>query len=73
MGWVKGKLTCLFPNDCNVEAPTMKLKKLPRHVGLIPDGNRRWATARGLLPQQGYQEGVVCGLKMLVWTCPSKR
>jgi undecaprenyl diphosphate synthase len=43
----------------------MKFKKLPRHVGLIPDGNRRWARSRGLLPQEGYAEGVVCGLRML--------
>lgn len=47
-----------------VEIP--RFRRLPRHVGLIPDGNRRWARARGLLASEGYQEGVSKGLEMLV-------
>ena len=39
--------------------------RLPRHVGVIPDGNRRWARERGLHPAEGYAEGVRCGLRML--------
>ena len=39
--------------------------RLPRHVGLIPDGNRRWATDRGLHPAEGYSAGMLVGLKML--------
>ncbi|MDD5127028.1 MAG: polyprenyl diphosphate synthase [Dehalococcoidales bacterium] len=27
------------------------------HVGMIPDGNRRWAKERGLKPWEGHQEG----------------
>lgn len=27
------------------------------HIALIPDGNRRWAKKRNLLPWQGHQEG----------------
>jgi len=27
------------------------------HVGMIPDGNRRWARERGLKPWEGHQEG----------------
>ncbi len=30
---------------------------VPRHLGLILDGNRRWATSRGLKPQEGHREG----------------
>ncbi|MEK7643098.1 MAG: polyprenyl diphosphate synthase [Patescibacteria group bacterium] len=28
-----------------------------RHVAIIPDGNRRWATARGKKPWEGHQAG----------------
>ncbi len=40
-------------------------KKLPRHVGLIPDGNRRWARERGFPVIDGYRAGVYKGLQML--------
>ena len=30
----------------------------PRHLALIPDGNRRWARARGLTTAQGHQAGI---------------
>lgn len=39
--------------------------RLPRHVGFIPDGNRRWADARGLVRGAGYQPGVEPGLRLL--------
>ena len=29
----------------------------PTHVAIIPDGNRRWARARGLAPWQGHVHG----------------
>ena len=32
--------------------------KLPRHVGIIMDGNGRWATARGKSRAEGHLEGV---------------
>lgn len=38
---------------------------MPKHVGLIPDGNRRWAKERGLPASEGYGAGVVKGLEML--------
>ena len=31
---------------------------IPRHIGVIPDGNRRWADARGLPRHAGYQYGL---------------
>ena len=37
---------------------------LPRHIGFIPDGNRRWAKARGLPPEAGYAHGVAPGLAL---------
>jgi undecaprenyl diphosphate synthase len=32
-------------------------KPLPSHVVIIPDGNRRWATERGLNPWEGHEAG----------------
>ena len=32
-------------------------KKVPKHVVVIPDGNRRWALSKGLLPWEGHKEG----------------
>ena len=32
--------------------------RLPNHVGVIPDGNRRWAQAKGLAKGKGYAEGL---------------
>jgi undecaprenyl diphosphate synthase len=39
-------------------------KRLPLHVGIIPDGNRRWARGQGLEKQDGYQFGLQPGLEM---------
>src|SRR5687767_6198990 len=31
--------------------------RLPRHIAIIPDGNRRWAAERGLKPWEGHEAG----------------
>lgn len=41
-----------------------KRTQLPRHVGFIPDGNRRWAKTRGLPPEAGYAHGIAPGLEL---------
>lgn len=42
--------------------------KLPRHVGIIMDGNGRWARARGLPRSAGHRQGV-SSLREIVRVC----
>lgn len=45
-------------------------KKIPRHVGIIPDGNRRWTKERGLTLLEGYRKAsleVVPELTEFLW------
>lgn len=39
--------------------------RVPRHIGFIPDGNRRWAQNRGLPKQAGYDAGIQPGLRLI--------
>lgn len=39
--------------------------RTPAHIGIIPDGNRRWATKNGLKKEQGYEHGLIPGLELL--------
>lgn len=39
--------------------------RIPNHIGVIPDGNRRWAVGRGLAKEMGYREGLEPGLQLL--------
>ena len=39
--------------------------RIPRHIGLIPDGNRRWAQNKGMQRQDGYDFGLDPGLAAL--------
>ena len=36
--------------------------KIPTHIGIIPDGNRRWAENNGLKKENGYKSGINPGL-----------
>jgi undecaprenyl diphosphate synthase len=38
---------------------------LPKHIAIIPDGNRRWAKARGLKPWEGHEAGALNTEKLL--------
>ncbi|MGB4006652.1 MAG: polyprenyl diphosphate synthase [Halanaerobiales bacterium] len=38
--------------------------RIPNHIGIIPDGNRRWAAANGLSKEEGYARGLEPGLKL---------
>lgn len=41
------------------------MKRIPKHIGIIPDGNRRWAKENGLKKEQGYTYGLEPGIKLL--------
>lgn len=38
--------------------------RLPKHIGIIPDGNRRWAVGQGLKKEQGYGSGISPGMQL---------
>ncbi len=38
--------------------------RIPKHIGVIPDGNRRWAVENGLEKKDGYQSGLNPGLEL---------
>lgn len=39
--------------------------RTPKHIGIIPDGNRRWAVKNGLDKKDGYARGLESGLRLL--------
>jgi len=40
-------------------------KRIPKHIGIIMDGNRRWAAKRGLTAIQGHEAGVKTLVKIV--------
>ena len=38
--------------------------RVPEHIGVIPDGNRRWAADQGFAKKQGYALGIDPGLAL---------
>lgn len=38
--------------------------RIPNHIGIIPDGNRRWAQRSGYSKEQGYSHGLIPGLSI---------
>ena len=43
------------------------LKKIPRHIAVVPDGNRRWSRQKGLKPWEGHDAGAKVIEKFLDW------
>lgn len=39
-------------------------KRTPAHIGIIPDGNRRWAIENGYDKKDGYSSGILPGFKL---------
>ena len=44
-------------------AEKYSFSRLPQHIGVIPDGNRRWAVEKGLKKEEGYARGINPGLQ----------
>ena len=44
-----------------------KLQKVPSHLALIPDGNRRWSNSHRLTVFKGYQRGVDKFINFGIW------
>ncbi len=42
-------------------------RPLPRHVAIIPDGNRRWAKMKGFKEWYGHKEGYKKMREVLIW------
>lgn len=38
--------------------------RIPKHIGVIPDGNRRWAVNKGMTKEKGYENGLQPGLEL---------
>lgn len=38
--------------------------RIPKHIGIIPDGNRRWALENSLEKHEGYDYGIKPGFKI---------
>lgn len=48
-----------------MKVTTLKLKNLPAHVAIVPDGNGRWAQKRSLPRMLGHRAGILNMLKMV--------
>ena len=38
--------------------PDIPVTRVPKHIGIIPDGNRRWAEANKMAKEKGYKYGI---------------
>ena len=41
-----------------------KYGRVPGHIGVIPDGNRRWALEQGMEKKEGYHHGIGPGFRL---------
>ena len=48
-------------------AAQIRLDRMPRHVGVILDGNRRWASEQGTSSSAGHRAGAVKIVEFLGW------
>jgi undecaprenyl diphosphate synthase len=46
------------------ERQSQRERRVPPHIGFIPDSNRRWALQHGLAKEQGYANGIALGVAL---------
>ncbi|KAI0984287.1 hypothetical protein GJ496_011002 [Pomphorhynchus laevis] len=47
----------------------LQFGKLPRHMGVIMDGNRRYAKSHNLSTKEGHRKGSLKFVELLKWSC----
>lgn len=52
-----GEVNAMAPAPKFLIKPELEQDEFPSHIALTPDGNRRWANARGLTVGEGYANG----------------
>lgn len=53
-----------MPKVRNIIGLEMNNMRIPNHIGIIPDGNRRWAESNGMSKEKGYELGLDPGLAL---------
>ena len=56
-GLIAGNRLVLKAYEWFLLGAVRKGRAVPEHIGVILDGNRRWASSRGLEPWEGHREG----------------
>lgn len=46
----------------------IEIKKIPHHLGIILDGNRRWAREKGLPSFEGHKRGLEKAKELIIWS-----
>ena len=54
---LKKRLNVQLPKILAEPSPRVELRHLPRHIGIMMDGNGRWAQQRGLSRLEGHRQG----------------
>ena len=65
--WKRGLRKVIYPVYEARVLRRMALDRVPKHVGVMLDGNRRWAKAVGLGTADGYQAGADNIRPLLGW------
>src|ERR1700733_16271053 len=47
------------------ELQTLDFSLIPKHVAIIPDGNRRWARKNNIFPEEGHRAGTDSILRII--------